>query len=296
MKLLSKMKNRMRTVLVSARRHEHRPLQSKTITEKSLDRLIMQVPRFKNYGWGDAEFPLQFNKDLSFYEANQSIFFRNTRLFLKKLVEFKDETTATSKGELNRIIVKLMFDEMELSEKFRKRTREYKRVLNEGDLFPLHTIRMVCKCAGLIESRPRKILVPENYHYLLTEEGAGQLYYILFEAYYKKFNLSCIDRLSEAVDIKDTFDFSLYRLSVICDDFQQVDELYHKIFLPTIMLETEGGPTDKARQERVATLRIVYPLVVFGLVESQFKGAQDVTRIEQVRKTSLFNRFISLNL
>lgn len=255
-----------------------------------------QIERFQNYYWGDAEFPLQFNHNLSLKEAGQSTFFRNTRLFLRKLMELKDETTATAKGNLNRKFVKLMFDEMELGEKYRESTIGYNKVLNEADLFPLHIIKIVCKCAGLIKNRSKKILIPNKYHHLLSEERAGELYYLLFEAYFKKFNLAYLDRFPEMEGIQGTFDFSLYRLSIICNDYQSIEDLYYEIFLPAILEAIEEEITEYRRKKRVMTSRIIYPLVRFGLLEGKYKQEKYFNRIDQARKTSLFDRFISLNL
>ena len=255
-----------------------------------------QITRFQEYHWGDAEFPLQFNHNLSLKEANQSIFFRNTVLFLNKLIEFKDKPTSTAKGNLNRKFVKMMFDEMELDGKYRESTIGFNKVLNETDLFPLHIIKIVCKCAGLIENRSKKILLLKKHHHLLSEEKAGELYYLLFEAYFQKFNLAYLDRFPEMDGIQGTFDFSLYRLSVICNDYQSVEDLYYEIFLPAIMENIEDTLPEHRMKERVMTSRIIYPLFRFGLLEGKFKQDKFFNRIDQARKTPLFDKFISLNL
>jgi hypothetical protein len=255
-----------------------------------------QITRFQDHTWGDAEFPLQFNHNLSLKDVNQSIFFRNTRLFLRKLMELKDEPTTTARGNLNRKFVKLMFDEMELDEKHRERIRKYNKVLNETDVFPLHIINIVCECAGLIKTRSKKILILKKYHNLLSEEKAGELYYLLFEAYFKKFNLAYLDRLPEMDGIQNTIEFSLYRLSVICNDYQSVDDLYYEVFLPAIIHEIEEGLTEYIRKEWVVTSRIISPLIEFGILECKYKQEKHFNRIDQARKTSLFDRFISLNL
>ena len=255
-----------------------------------------QITRFQNYYWGDTEYPLHFNHTLSLEELNQSIFFRNTRLFLKKLMDLKDEPTATAKGNLKRKFVKLMFDEMELDEEYRDSRIQYNKVLNETDLFPLHIIKIICKGAGLIENRYNKILVPKEHHDLLSEERAGELYYLLFEAYYKKFNLAYADRLAEMDGIQCTIEFSFYRLSMICNDYQHVDDLYYEAFLPAILEKIEDELTGFINEEMVVTSRILHPLVGFGLLECKYKQEKYFNRIVQARKTPLFDKFISLNL
>jgi len=255
-----------------------------------------QITRFQDYYWGDAEFPLQFNHDLSLNEVNQSMFFRNTVLFLNKLIEFKDKPTATAKGNLNRKFVKVMFDEMELDEEYRDFTARYHKVLNEDDVFPLHISRIVCECAGLIKKRSNKITVLKKHYPLLSEEKAGELYYILFDAYFNKFNLSYLDRLPEMEGVQETLDFSLYRISVLCDKYQSVENMFYEAFLPAIINEIEEVATEYVRKEWYLTSRIIRPLDGFGLVECKYKSEEKPSHIDQVKKTSLFDKFISLNL
>lgn len=255
-----------------------------------------QITRFQNYFWGDKEFPLQFNQKLPCEEVNQSIFFRNTKLFLNKLIEFKDIPTATASGHLNRKLVKLMFNEMEMDDEYRDIKARYHKVLNEHDVIPLHIIRISCACAGFIGLQSTKFIIQPQYQHLLSEENAGELYYQLFKAFFKSFNLSYLDRLPEVEGIQDTFDFSLYRLSVICDDYQSIEDLYYEVFLPAIMQEIEGEVKSYLSKESFLICRIIKPLVGFGLLECKYKQEKYLKRIVQVRKTPLFDKFISLNL
>ena len=254
------------------------------------------ITRFMDFTWGDAEYPLQFNHNLSLKEVNQSTFFKNTRLFLKKLMEFKDEPTSTVKGNLNRKIVKLMFDEMVLDEEYREFKRKYHKVLNERDVYPLHIIKIVCEVAGLINNHSNKFLIPQKYQNLLSEEQAGELYYLLFETYYKDFDLSYLNRYSEIEGIRATIEFSFYRLSVICNDFQSVDDLYYEVFLPAVLEKIEDELHEYETEGRFVSSRILSPLVGFGLLECKYKQEKYFKSIDQARKTSLFDRFISLNL
>ena len=255
-----------------------------------------QIKRFQEYHWGNAEFPLQFSHNLSLKEVNQSMFFRNAKLFLNKLIEFKDKPTATAKGNLNRKFVKLMFDEMEMDEEYRDSTIRYNKVLNEDDVFPLHIIRIVCEGAGLIRIRSNKITVLKKYYSLLSEEKAGELYYQLFDAYFNKFNLSYLDGLQEMDGIQGTLDFSFYRLSVLCDNYQSIEDLFYEAFLPSIINEIEEESSEYVRKEWYLTSRIINPLVGFGLLECQYKKEKHHNRMERARKTPLYDKFISLNL
>ena len=118
----------------------------------------------------------------------------------------------------------------------------------------------------------------------------------LFKTYFQKFNLAYLDRLPQMDGIQGTFDFSLYRFSIICNDYQSIDDLYYEVFLPAILENIEDTLSEHIRKEWVIASRIIYPLVGFGLLECKYKQEKYYKRIDQVKKTSLFDRFISLNL
>lgn len=256
-----------------------------------------QITRFQEYLWGDAEFPLQFNHNLSIDDVNQSLFFRNTRLFLNKLMEHQNTPILTAKGNLNRKFVKLMFDEMEMEQKDKDFKLKYHKVLNEDDVFPLHIIKIICEATGLTHQRKQKLYVYDKMQHLLSEDNAGELYYRLFDAFFNGFNLAYLDRRLEMEGIQGTIDFSLYSIYRLCDQYQSVEDMFYEAFLPSIINEIEESITSKYdRKEGYLTSRIIKPLVGFGLMECVYKHEKYIKRIVQVKKTPLFNQFMSLNL
>lgn len=255
-----------------------------------------QIVRFHDYSWGDPEFPLQFNHSLSLEEVNRSLFFRHARLFLNTLIQWKDQPTATAKKNLNRNFVKRMFDAMELGEKHKEFITKHCKVLNEKDVASLHFIRVVCECAGIIQCRSQKFVVLKKHYPLLSEENAGEFYYLLFQAYFQKFNLSYCDGLPDVESLQAGFDYSLYRLGMLCEGYQAVDSLFPKVFLPVVLEEIEYASMGYMRKEWFLISRILDPLVDFGLLEGKYEKDKYVERIKHVRKTPLFDRFISVNL
>jgi len=255
-----------------------------------------ELIRFQDYSWGDAEFPLQFNHGLSLEEVTQSLFFRNTKVFLNKLIELKDQPTATAKGNLNRKFISLIFDDLEMDADCKERILKYNKVLNEDDVFPLHISRIICDCAGLITRRAQKFLVPKKHLHLLSEEKAGELYYLLFQAHFNSFNLSYLDGLPEIESLQGTFDFALYMLSVLCNEYKSIEELYDLVFLPVVLDDIEESSSEFISEDWYLTSRIIDPLVGFGLLECKYKQDKYFRRIDQVRKTALFDRFVRVNL
>ena len=174
-----------------------------------------QVTRLIYLSWDDNKFPLKFNEELQYPYVKDSTFFTNTIIFLKTLIEMEKEPTATAKGNLNRKIVKILFDNLIIDEDDRIFTLEYNKVINEIDVLPLHLIRIACEAIGLIHKRKNKFLVVKKYQSLAAEEKAGELYHLLFTGYFTKFNIGYFDRLFELDCIQQTIAYSIFRLGEI---------------------------------------------------------------------------------
>jgi hypothetical protein len=251
-----------------------------------------QVTRLVYLSWDDDRFPLKFNTELTLSELKDSVFFTNARTFLQNLKEQSKENTATAAGNLNRKFVKLMFDKLIISEDHKKFILEYKKVINEEDVFALHIPRVVCQSAGLIHKRKNKFLVLKKYHSLLSDEKAGELYALLFNSYFTKFNIGYADALPELAGVQHTIAYSIYRLGEIAAKYRSMAGLAEEILLPAVLEEVEKGTSEYIRIEWVLGSRILEPLKSFGLVELKYKQFKRFSEIEAVRKTELFDRFV----
>ena len=255
-----------------------------------------QLRKLQHANWGEDGCPVRFNTRLSPNELNSSIFFRNTRLFLQKLLDFRNKTTATDRGNLSRAFVKLMFEEMKLDETEKAFIKQYNKVLNETDVFPLHIIKTASELAGLISKRSKKLLVTSRYQHLLSDEKAGELYFLLFRAYFRKFNLAYCDRFPKLENIQGTFDYSLYRISRLCNEYQTLEELFDEIFLPKVREEIRQTRSTIREISWLVEARIMRHLVKFGLLEAVAKEEKYFSRMEKVRKSWLFDKFIGYEL
>ncbi len=252
-----------------------------------------QVARLIGKRWDDPDSPIKLNRHLAFETVNTSVFFRNARLFLNLLTECRDEPNATATGNLNRKFVRRAFDAWELDEEKRQRILEFNKVINEQDFFPLHIVRIVCQCAGLIKKRKNNFMVSQKHLSLLTDEAAGELYDLLFKAFFQEFNLSYLDGMPELEGIQATFGYTLYRLGTLCDDFQNADELSEYVFFPLVLDEIDASLGEYRKQEWLLHSRVIVPLEKFALLECTYRG-KSTWDIEQVRKTPLFDAFISI--
>ena len=251
-----------------------------------------QVSRLIYLKWDDIKFPLKFNKELKHSDVKDSSFFTNTTIFLKTLIEMEKEPTATVRGNLNRKIVKTLFDKIILDEGYKRFTLKYNKVINEDDVFPLHIVRIVCELAGLIHKRKNKILVVKKYEDLLSEDKAGELYHLLFYIYFTKFNVGYLDRLPELECIQQTIGYSIFRLGEIADSWVNIEELAEQILLPAVRQEFRATLSEHIFIEWVICSRIIEPLRDLGLLECSYKGKKGDSELKKVRKTKLFDRFM----
>ena len=219
--------------------------------------------------WDDDNFPLKFNKKLKLSELEKSVFLANATTFLKTLIESKNENTATATGNLNRKFVKLIFDKLIIPEDHKESILKYNKVINEADVFPLHIVRIVCQSAGLIHKRKNKFLVSKKHHSLLADERAGELYALLFNSYFTKFNIGYVDGLPTLASIQHTIAYSIYRLGEIADSYRSVEGLAEEILLPAVLKEVKGGISKYVKVEWIFRSRIFEPLIDFGLVDNR---------------------------
>lgn len=251
-----------------------------------------QVNRLIYLPWDDNNFPLKFNKNLKLSDLKDSVFFTNTTIFLKTLIEMENEPTSTAKGNLNRKIVKILFDKLILDEDDKKFTLGYNKVINEIDVFPLHIVKIACESAGIIHKRKNKFLVIKKVQSLVSEEKAGELYHLIFNGYFTKFNIGYLDRLSDLHCIQNTIGYSFYRLKEIADSYIGVKDLVDTILLPAVRQEVIAELTKQMRIEWLLVARIIRPLEGFGLLECEYRKKEWRDEIVKVRKTRLFDKFV----
>lgn len=247
-----------------------------------------QVSRLIYSPWDENDFPLKFNKELTLKDVKGSTFFTNTCFFLKALIENEKENTATATGNLTRKIVKILFDRLVFKEGKKEHILKYNKVINEEDVFELHIVRVVCEGAGLIHRRKNKFLVVKKHQNLLLEEKAGELYHLLFNGYFKKFNLGYVDRLPEADCIQQTISYSFYRLGEIAKKYINIKNLENKIFLPAVKDEVGAAISNYSEFEWIITSRILRPLKDLGLLECKYIHKKWSNEIDEIRKTQIF--------
>ncbi len=255
-----------------------------------------QVYRLIYAEWGTEDCPIHFNKNLPLEIVNQSKLFRNARLLLQQLIECSDEPTLTAKGNLNRKFVKLMFDQMTIDEKDRSFILKYNKVINETDVRDLMVTRAVCDCAGLLRRQKKKFLVPKKKQYLVSPEKAGELYFEVMVGYLCEYNLGFTDRLDDFIGIQDTFGYTLYQVSKTCQNAKPLEDLYKQVLLPAVREDIRQTRATIRDTLFVLELRVIRPLVNLGLLEIVRRKDDFLKRIDTVKKTALFDKFIQFDI
>lgn len=244
--------------------------------------------------WDSSDAGLQCNDKLSFDEVDTAEILHNARVFLEAL-EGDNGTKATSLGNLNRRFVLSMVESMRWPDGYVDDLWRYNKVLNEEDVVDLNILKVVCDLAGLIRKYKGRFVITRTGQSLVSEGSAGELYARLFQTYLRKFNLGYTDRYEEHGGIQETFAFSLYILDKEANGWTGIDELSKKVFLPSVS-EAFDTSQNSDIAEALFHVRIIRPLVRFGLIECKDESGRVYPPITHIRKTPLYDSFLSFDL
>ncbi len=256
-----------------------------------------QVNKLIYSKWEGSDSTVKLNEDIVLYDLQEARFLLNARIFLETLANQQGDT-ATAKGNLNRKFTKLMFERMHWRPGHKEDTIRYNKVLNEQDVWSLHVVRIICELAGLVRKRKRKFLVTNKARKLLADGKSGELYALLFRTFFRQFNLAYLGCLPECFGLQATVVYSLYRLKSVAASWQSPESLVQVILLPKVREQIQKSVSAHIKLHWFIEARLVRPLEDFGLLECSYDDTVKtlIRRPEKVRKTDLFDRFISFSL
>lgn len=251
-----------------------------------------QVERLLQQDWGQEGGPLVLNRGLSLEELAPSRDLRNTRTFLRLLVE-EDGTKLTTSGNLNRAFVRRMMDEGDWVWFRGMAPEEIRQVWNEGDFFSLHRLRVLSDLAGLIRKLKGRFVATKKGKKLLDDEGAGELFALLFETQFKKMNLAYLDRHPAGPELQRSVAYSLFHLTEAARDWRTPEELVKPLLLPYV-LEAPPPLPGLRRPDIVLEARLLDVLEGFGLLEMEEKPGREPWITERrYRIAPLYERFMA---
>jgi hypothetical protein len=255
-----------------------------------------QVFRLINLPWENENFAIKFNNQLSIDDVCGSYFYKNSMILLNTLIELESENTATVAGNLSRDVLKMLFGRIILREVEKFFVGEFNRSFNERNFYTIHETRTICQMANLIRKKGRKFLVIRKYRDLLLDENAGNLYYLLFATFFRRFNIAYRDGFPALYSIQSTIPFSFYVIKRFADDLCSINDLEEKIFLPAVGKEITGQSRRSWDITGLIHTRIIEPLIIFGLIEVVRGSGRSAFNVESVRKTELFDKFMKFSL
>ena len=256
-----------------------------------------QVHKLLNTQWNTPGGAVRLARDLDIEELRDAPMLINARVLLRALDEL-DNAKATTAGNLNRKFVEYMLESMRWPEGYVEALRSYSKVVNEVDVTTLYVLRNVLGAARLIRRTKGVFKLTRAGKNFTADTEAGHLYAFLFHMYFKVFNLGYLDRFYECPGVQHAIAYSFYVIHRVATDWQNTEGLAEKLFLPSVLNEIPPDPYGTGYADLVARLRILEPLRQFGLIETTY-CKDPVSRchhIDRVRKTPLFDRFVSFQL
>ncbi len=259
------------------------------LTPDQLTALVMS-------NWIEPENPIFLRGDLSFEQLKDVMFFHNARVFLLELEKEGAFGLTKELENIKRKHVESLVDQFKWREKYIEHVKDYNKTIDEMDVWPLHTIRVLLDLAGLIRKyKGQFVLVKKNAH-LLKEEYAGELYRLLFNTFFKKMNIAYLSNGEPIPNQQDSFPFILYRMQLMDNDWSPLFKMKECVFLAGAEQEFFEQLWVYQDPNWVFYQNIVKPLEVWGLVETRGMQEQDFGyNPDEVRITPLFDSFLQFN-
>lgn len=250
-----------------------------------------QAARLFADDWGGGG-PLQMNESLTLSDLRDVRFLLNARVVLSTLEsEGPVKATAATKS-FPRKFVGSVIDRMAWEDGLLEKVKEFNKVIDELDAFPLHLQRIILKMSGLIKLRSGKFSITQKGKAYLPEERAGELYAVLFRTYFRSFNLAYLDHNEQNAAMQHTMAMTLYRLGRAPRSWKSPETWANEILMEDALDQPPNHRGENSTYDQFRT-RILRPLEAFGLVEKcELEGPNQFLPQYEYRVGDLFDRFI----
>lgn len=244
----------------------------------------------------EGDGPLQLNESLPLSDLRGARFLVNARVILSTLEsEGPAKATATAKS-FSRKFVGAVIDRMVWEKGLLEKIKEYNKVIDEQDAFPVHVLRIILRMAGLIKIRSGKYSITQKGQGYLPEERAGELYAHLFRTYFRSFNLAYVDRDEQNAPLQQTLAMTFFRLRRTERSWRKPEALADEI----LMEEAFDQPADYSGVNmayKQFEWRVLQPLEAFGLIEQrELEGPNRFLPRHEYQVGDLFDRFVRFDL
>ena len=235
---------------------------------------------------------IRLESKLTAAEVSASAVAVNTMLLLRRAAE-TGGLKLTATGNLSRAVVEEMlwiewpdYDTAELV--------RYNKVINEPDFLPLHLLRILTQTAKLLRKSRGTLLPTPLGKRILKADQCAPLHALLFHVAFWHLNIGYFDRYPLESWPHSQMGIILWSLSASAHDWQSRGTLARLCTSPVIgVLESQWDFGSGAME-----VRILRPLVWFGLLESRAEGRllTEVVDRRLYRKAPLFDLFVKFNV
>lgn len=253
----------------------------------------VQVQRLLDADWEGADGAVQLCRDLELPALGGADLFANARI----LLAYADEhgLGATQAGNIKVADVRALVDRLRLEPGYLERHFEISSRLIEGDVRPLHEVRVLSEIAGLLHRRGTRFELTTTGTRLLDDSRAGELYAQFFTTCLRRFNIAYGSRL-EWPELQHQAAFTLYRLTQAGTAWHTADQLLVDAVLPYAI---ERAPRIDIMDFPPMLLEhhLLRRLVQFGLLDCQPRTARHTVHMNRrFRATRLLTDFVQFSL
>jgi hypothetical protein len=259
---------------------------------------LEQVYLLNRCGWWADPFPIRLEPNLSWEQVAHTPFLHDVRAFLQATDEFNGAPT-TAEGNLNRAFVAHMLELLALPPGRLEMIQRVCKVVNEPDVWALHTVRVVCEVGRLVRKYKKRFVVTSKARELLRENRAGVLYHYLFHTMFREFNLDYISDWAKAPGIQATLPYQLYRIGQLpLGQDHDIESLAPVVFVPALQQEIRTVFSHEDAPEWLLKVHLLRALESFGLVQMVQGPAKPpgIDLMNRMRRLPLFDAFIRFHL
>jgi hypothetical protein len=200
--------------------------------------------------------------------------------------------TLTATHALSRADTRALFDALVWPDYEKADVLAANKVLNEADVMPVETTRLIAQAAKIFRRRERKLLLTKVGQDLTTEDQCLDLFRRLFALVFWGLDLGSLDRVPIDRWPQDHVGLVLWCLSAAARDWSSVGDL-----LPVCtVLDAAAEATAPDFLAFAFESRILRPLTWFGLLETRRVGEPGSFAwryVREYRTASLFDRALA---
>lgn len=200
--------------------------------------------------------------------------------------------TLTATHALSRADTRALFDALDWPDYDKAEVLAANKVLNEGDVMPVETTRLIAQTAKLFRRRERKLLATRVGQDLAAEDRSVDLFRRLFAQVFWRLDLGSLDRVPIDRWPQDHVGLVLWCLSVAAREWSSVGDL-----LPVCtVLDAAAEVTAPDFLAFAFECRILRPFTWFGLLETRRvgnPGSFSWRYVREYRIAPLFDRALA---